>query len=634
MKQIVFCIIISILLTVSIKANNNPCIFNSDNNALPSNWTYSSLDNVKRCFQAIPVNHTIMTQTIQQLFNSMDFYSFLSIVRQSNSPYFMNVDLRNELINIKNQSKINFYQNDYDFHMSIVSSFKKLNDFHTQYNAPNGYANFVLLLPFILEFSSLTQQIKIKKGIQLYSSIIGNNSNMNYNDKIVTKIDNIPAFDYLKQFSDQHSLISKDKNVKLNSVFREEFWLRNLASYPLPSKNEITFTILDNNEITLTFPYIVIITKKFDNQISLMNENMFSSPTIFDQSMILHYVTNSEHLNWYHEKQSDAFDYIMGDTTAYYYIHKKTKTTIIKLESFDEQQFESIKNVFLNASGDTLIIDLIGNQGGHSCIAYSLLHYLVPEYLNLTVLYEAFDGRITKSLQSFSTAFSFYPNSILNLQTGQPFTNLDWIQPYVNYTRGNSTDEYSMKSGINCDGQIYGSGKFWLRNSTSRKYFKSIYALTDGTCGSACSLFLSKLTFASNFKKAYGLGGGYDGNSLFESSSYAGGGAFDWNFIVRFYNLVVSDNDSSISYLPTSAFFNLNVYELYIDKLNADYPREFVSQLIDKRVSSSDYFNLESALEEIINDDNRPNGYNPIINNSLKITILSLLIVTLVVNPI
>ncbi|CAF1362323.1 unnamed protein product [Rotaria sp. Silwood1] len=486
--------------------------------------------------------------------------------------------------------------------MSIVGSYKKLNDFHTEYTAPNGYANFVLILPFIFEFFPSTQQIKVQRGIQLYSSIIGNNLNMNYNDRIVTKIDSMNALDYMKHFAEQYSLVSKDKSVKLNSVFREEFWIRNLARYPFPSNNNITFTFLNNNELTLTFPYLVIITKKFDNQNSLENDNMFSAPILFDHTRVLKYVTNFENLNWYQEKQSNAFGYIMGGNGTYYYTHKRTKTSVIKLGSFDEEIFENMKNIFLMSSGDTLIIDLIGNQGGRSCIAYSLLNYLVPEYSNLSVLYESFDGRITKPLQSFSKAFSLSRNAILNVQTGLPFTNMDWIQPYLNYTRGNLTDEYSMKWSINCDGQAFGSGKFWLSNSTNRRYFKSIYVLTDGTCGSACGLFLSKLALGSNFKKAYGIGGGYDGNNLFESSSYAGGGTFNWNDIVGYYTLVGA-NDSSINYLPTSAFLSVNVYEIYISKLNPDYPREFLSQPIDRQVTNANYCNLQSALEEIINDD-------------------------------
>ncbi|CAF4196847.1 unnamed protein product [Rotaria sp. Silwood2] len=454
---------------------------------------------------------------------------------------------------------------------------------------------------------------------------------MKYNDRIVTKIDGINAFNYIKQFAGQYSLISKDKNVKLNSVFKEEFWLRNLARYPLPSSNNITFTFLDNNELTLTFPYLVIMTKKIDNQASLENDNMFSSTALFDQTMVLNYVTNFEKLNWYNENQSDNFDYIMGGNTTYYYVHKRTKTAVIKLGSFTQENFQDVKNIFLLASGNILIIDLIGNHGGHSCIAYSLLNYLVPEYSNLGVLYEPMDARTTKSLISFSRAFNFYPNSILNLQTGLPFTNMDWIQPYINYTRGNLTDEYSMKWSINCDGEAFGMGQFWLKNGTNTTYFKSIYVLTDGTCGSACSLFLSKLKFGSNFKKAYGIGGGYDGNNVFESSSYAGGGAFNWNDIVTYYTLVGA-NDSSISYLPTSAFLNLNVYEIYINRLNPDYPREFLSQSIDKQVTSSDYFNLESAFEQIINDESPPFGYAPIINSSLKIIIMSLLTLKLLLN--
>jgi hypothetical protein len=169
---------------------------------------------------------------------------------------------------------------------------------------------------------------------------------------------------------------------------------------------------------------------------------------------------------------------------------------------------------------------------------------------------------------------------------------MEWIEPYVNYTRGNSTDEYSMKWSINCDGAVFGSGAYWIKRENNTKYFKSIYLLTDGTCGSACSLFVSKLKYGSNVKMIYGIGGESD-KDLFESSSYAGGGAFNWNDIVKY-------SQQDINYLPTSAYLNLNVFEIYINQLNKDYPREFLKQPIDRNLKTGDYFNIDQSLQRII----------------------------------
>jgi len=630
MRTILFFILIFLYNELSIEARIDLCTFNSTMRELPSTWSYSTVDQVKLCFENIPVNNSIMHETMKQLFNSLDFYSFLSLVRQSDHPYFTNVHLQEDLLSILHQVNLNIYKNDYDFHMNLVACFKNLKDFHMKYIAPNGYAKFELLLPFIFEFLPLTKQIKVKAGIHLYSSIIGNNLNMNYTDRIITKIDGINALEYIKQFAEQHSLMSKDKTVRLNSVFREEFWVRNLAQYPLPLKNNITFTFSDDDEAT--FPYLIIITKQFANQISLENDNLnLSLSSSFKTRIVFNYIIELEKLNWYENKRNNSFDFITGNSDTYYYIHKPTKTAIIRLGSFDEEIFEDVKKVFSNATGKTLIIDLIGNQGGHSCLAYSLLNYLVPEYSSLHLLYEPMDARVTKPLISFSKIFSLYSNSMLDIQTGLPFTNMSWIEPYTNYTRGNSTDEYSMKVSINCDGEIFGKGKFWLKNgSTNNNYFKSIYVLTDGTCGSACSLFLSKLKFGSNFKMMYGIGGGYDENDkdLFESSSYAGGGAFRWNDIVTYHNQFSIAN-SSIDYLPTSAFLNLNVYEVYINALNKNYPREFVKQPIDRRLVNSDYFSIEQSLETIIYDDIQLNRHSSMSNSSFKIILFHVFLVIL-----
>ena len=384
--------------------------------------------------------------------------------------------------------------------------------------------------------------------------------------------------------------MSKDSSVRLNSVFKEEFWLRNLAEYPLPSKNNITFIFADQNKTTITFPYAVIVTKQYNNQIAIENDNLFSSSIVYPNREVFKYISNFEKLNYYEQKNQTNFNYIMGQNDTYYYIHKPTNTSIIRLGSFEEEIADDIKNVLLASTGKTLIIDVMGNRGGHSCLAYSVLHYLVPEYSLLPHLYEPMDGRSTEALFTFAKVFSLYPDSILDLRNFSSFTNMEWIEPYINYTRGNITDEYSMKWSINCDGPIFGSGKFWIKHQNNSKYFQSISILTDGTCGSACGLFLSKLKYASNFKMSYGIGGGYnEGEDLFESSSYGGGGAFNWNVIVK-YSKEMNDGNSSINYLPTSAYLNLNVFELYINELSKDYPREFLKQSIDRKLNTGDFF--------------------------------------------
>lgn len=602
------------------KCTSDICTFNSTNSKLPSTWSYSTIEQVKNCFENISINKSLINKTREELFNSLNFYSFLSIIHQSNSPYNMKINLNEQLNLIFNQSNIDQYKNDYNFHLTIVSCFKKLKDFHTKYFAPYGYRQFYLLLPFIFQYMPSTKQIQVKDQIDLYFSLTKQNISMNYTNKILTKIDGINSLDCLKQFANDYSLMSKDEDVRLNSVFREEFWLRNLGEYPLPDKNNITLTFFDNNEITITFPYIIITTKQFNNQIDIENDNQFSLSYEIPNRNVFNYIINSQKLNWYEEKTKENFEFIIGSNETYHYIHKPTNISIVRIGSFNDDVSDMIKQIFSRSMGQTLIIDLIGNHGGHSCLAYGLLNYLVPEYSSLKNLYEPMDGRTTEFLISFAKIFQMYPNSILDLRNFSSFTNLEWIQPHINYTRGNLTNEYSMKWSINCDGIIFGAGKYWIEKTNSTKSFQSIYVLTDGICGSACSLFLSKLKYASNIKFIYGIGGGYDlNNDLFESSSYAGGGAFNWNDIVMYYQQV--NNNTLINYLPTSAFLNLNVFEIYINQLDQNYPREFLKQPIDRLLNTGDYFNLDQPFETIINDHLQSNGNELINYYSWKINI-------------
>ena len=115
--------------------------------------------------------------------------------------------------------------------------------------------------------------------------------------------------------------------------------------------------------------------------------------------------------------------------------------------------------------------------------------------------------------------------------------------------------------------------------------------------------------YASNFKTAYGIGGGYYYNEsdLFESSSCAGSKAFNWTDIIQYHNQF-SDNHSPIDYLPTSAYLNLNVFEIYmyINSLSKNFPREFLKQPIDRNLGHGDYFNVDQSLGKIIYGDILP----------------------------
>ncbi|CAF3094523.1 unnamed protein product [Rotaria sp. Silwood2] len=317
---------------------------------------------------------------------------------------------------------------------------------------------------------------------------------------------------------------------------------------------------------------------------------------------------NSENLELF---LAEEFRNIDINVTKNYAISMKKRSLFLIdcKESFDADVVEDVKQIFFAATGETLTIDLIGNRGGHSYLAYGLLNYLVPEYSSLRLVYEPMDGRTTKPLQTFATTFSFFSDSILDLRNFSSFTNMECMEPYINYAR-----------------------QYWIKNGTNTKHFESIYVLTNGSCDSACSLFLSKLKYASDFKKIYGIRGGYyNDDDQFESSSYADSGAFKWNEIVQYHNQINSDS-SSIDYLPTSAYLNLNVFQLYINALNRDYPREFLKQSIDRRLSSGDYFNIDQSLEKVIYDDIQSNGNKLVVHSLIKITIFNLFVIIFLIN--
>jgi hypothetical protein len=103
-----------------------------------------------------------------------------------------------------------------------------------------------------------------------------------------------------------------------------------------------------------------------------------------------------------------------------------------------------------------------------------------------------------------------------------------------------------------------------------RKFFaKNIVVVTDGTCGSACALFVAKME-QSGKAKIVTHGGTTESPSM-TSNSFAGGNVLDWPSLVSAAN---SNGVSTPTYLPTSALISFTHHEMYLS--DEDTPLEFL----------------------------------------------------------
>jgi len=164
-----------------------------------------------------------------------------------------------------------------------------------------------------------------------------------------------------------------------------------------------------------------------------------------------------------------------------------------------------------------------------------------------------------------------------------PQDSTNWFKPGVKYDRGSRTPRFTMRSYFpwSCgnpkvallDPPGWPVARIRPMNPVPAK----IIVLTDGTCGSACALFTTKMMVT---KKATVVGYGglpfSQGNSeRMESASFAGGNVFGYSEVIdQLDTLSMRDTQPQMHKLITSAYTRFNSHEMYA-RVDSALPREF-----------------------------------------------------------
>jgi len=132
---------------------------------------------------------------------------------------------------------------------------------------------------------------------------------------------------------------------------------------------------------------------------------------------------------------------------------------------------------------------------------------------------------------------------------------------------------------------------FWVNNANNY-YFDKIVVLTDGTCFSACTMFLSKLMY---YNKAYVVAvGGVKGNAPGDTS---GGGAsvLEWPDFVSAQGALsscLSPSEVPVAQLPTSAHARFAWTEIYFGR-DSSTPREVLKMEANAYLSTWDLLDAD-----------------------------------------
>lgn len=164
----------------------------------------------------------------------------------------------------------------------------------------------------------------------------------------------------------------------------------------------------------------------------------------------------------------------------------------------------------------------------------------------------------------------------LNLENQQSYapTNTSWYQGPTS-TRGGATSQYTIKNYFPNECQSYAQG---LVEREIDYFLPQITVVTDGTCGSACALFIAQLQSYRSLSPSQSVKivsyCGY-GNSVPDTASFAGGNVLDTTALGELFSQTNFNDTRLPIQFPTSAIARFNFHEYYINAA-APTPREFM----------------------------------------------------------
>lgn len=231
-----------------------------------------------------------------------------------------------------------------------------------------------------------------------------------------------------------------------------------------------------------------------------------------------------------------------------------------------------------------VIIDVSYNGGGILCLADLYAALLIEEWGNMSSsnpnaplgYYDFRKSDLTDSFKNNLILGSLFTNPLfyLSIDTREPYFDFSWYHPGVNYTRGGSTSNYSSRvhfASICIDFPNQFDNPYF---EPYRYYFDKVTIVTDGTCGSACSLFMTLLQPLKDRVTVVSYGGLHNNTSTMDTSSFAGGNVLEWGLISTLTEFLGSGPNMPKRF-PTNAQARFNYHEYYPQR-HSNTPREYM----------------------------------------------------------
>ncbi|KAL9649024.1 hypothetical protein ABK040_008401 [Willaertia magna] len=570
---------------------------------------------LKNCATSIPFSQKIKDDTLTSVKKTIPLYIFVDIAKQSPDPnIILSVDLKAGLDEITNQQ----FTTDFDFHQSVVSLFRKLNDGHTLYFGPKCYDNLSFKQPFNL-------MSYVEEGVQKIGIASLNNATfLYYKEKLnldfssfvnseIISIDGENALQHLINFANVNIGGYKDLGTRFNAAITSGFTTRTTSRIGIPENEIVTYVIRksDGSEVTIEVPWVGISVRDYASQESFYSSCFKANQFAFKKYSKLHPLHEPspfEETVKVNERASNlnVTTVLIGDTVSYYRVGDQV--SVITIDSFvpnSNAQFakDFQLSLYLAKLSKTsrLIIDVTNNGGGDECLGYALIKYLFPADFaqNYETLFANTDMIATDIGLELAQAGAkrndnqdsiWYP-ATWRSTTGGTFSDASWYSNTIEHTRGGSESKYTslLKEGYcqpEFDDYNFGDGSNQIYSSDN------IIILSNGRCASTCALFSRHLQ--ESFKVKTVVVGGLL-NTKQQIAQVPGGQVYEFEELrqdIVFYGLDGSPNAPPA--LPTDSRFRFAIREAYSWTNNhTDTPLEFFFEPSDFRLM----YTKESAVD-------------------------------------
>eukprot|EP01100_Stratorugosa_tubuloviscum_P010618 TRINITY_DN457_c0_g1_i5.p1 TRINITY_DN457_c0_g1~~TRINITY_DN457_c0_g1_i5.p1 ORF type:complete len:903 (+),score=350.39 TRINITY_DN457_c0_g1_i5:119-2827(+) len=246
-------------------------------------WSKGSLNELKNCFDIIPLESNIKTQTITQLQILTKLYSFTDISSNSDYPFFQTVDLDAGLNTISNK----VYDSDFMFHDDLNVLFNKLGDAHTLYFAPSPYLKFFRFLPFGIEsYFENGEQVFYTVGESTvagisFSELSGFDVTPYVDFFKINTVNGLPAIEWIKTLANSMGT-ARDEGNRLNNFLLNgvPFTSIGLSSQSIYSLSDFDVFEFEGVSGTVSIPVSFLITTTYANASSIISQMGTSGPQL------------------------------------------------------------------------------------------------------------------------------------------------------------------------------------------------------------------------------------------------------------------------------------------------------------------------------------------------------------------